>query len=768
MNTSSPSQSKDFIHTIIDEHIRTNKYGGKVITRFPPEPNGYLHIGHAKSICLNFGLAKEYDGRCHLRFDDTDPIKEETEFEESIKETVKWLGYNWGDDLYHASDYFDRFYELAVELIKIGKAYICSLNIDDIRRYRGTVTEPGIDSPYRNRTIKENLDLFNRMKAGEFKDGEHVLRAKIDMSSPNMKMRDPLLYRIRHVSHHMTGNKWCIYPLYDFAHCLSDAIEGITHSICTLEFENNRQLYDWIIDTLNMPHKPRQYEFARLNINYTVMSKRKIMELVNGGYASGWDDPRLLTLAGLRRRGYTPESIRNFCASLGVAKANSVVDIAQLEHAIRDDLNFKAPRVMAVLNPLKVTITNYPEDQEEILEAPYFPEEIPRQEWRPLPFNREIYIEKDDFMENPPKGFFRLAPGREVRLRYAHIIRCDEVIKDEQGNPVELRCSYDTATPLGTNPADGRKIKGIIHWVSAKHAIPTEVRLYDRLFTVENPGSGEHQDFLKYINPQSLITYSEALIEPSVKNAPPEAHYQFERQGYFVADLQETSSQKLVFNRTVPLKDSWGKKIKKNTTPSAETKVKAVKAEKEPTQKTALALTPEQQKFATYYHNELKIPLDYANIIAQSQDLRLYFAEALEAYNNPQGLAKWIINELLRELKEHKTPPINPEHLARLVQHIDQKTISAKVGKEVFQKMIDTNKSPDEIIKAQGLQQISSEEELLPIIEKLFFDYPDILEQINSGRTNRVSFFVGQVMKATGGKANPQLVNKLIMQKLQN
>ncbi len=553
------AKKTDFLRNIINEDIRTGKYGGKVITRFPPEPNGYLHIGHAKSICLNFGIAADYEGGItHLRFDDTDPTKESMEYVESIKNDVKWLGFDWNDKMFFASDYFEKLFGFAVKMIEMGKAYVCSLNEQEIKEYRGTVTQAGTESPYRTRSVEENLELFNRMRAGDFKDGEHVLRAKIDMSSPNMKMRDPLLYRIRHAHHYRTGDEWCIYPMYDFAHCLSDYIEGITHSICTLEFENNRELYDWILDELELPlPRPYQYEFARLNLNYTIMSKRKLLELVENNYVSGWDDPRLPTLSGLRRRGYTPEAIRNFCDSIGIAKANSVVDMAQLEFCIRDDLNQKVPRVLCVLNPLKVVIENYPENQVEWLDASYYPHDVPKEGTRKLPFSRTIYIEREDFLEEPPKGYYRLSPGSEVRLRHAYIIKCDRVIKNDAGEIVELRCSYDQQSKSGTDTS-GKKVKGTIHWVSAEHAVQAEVRLYDRLLLEENP-----DDFIASLNPKSLIVLNNCFIEPSVMDDKFSGWYQFERQGYFCKD-SDYSAEKPVFNRIVTLRDSWSKISKKN------------------------------------------------------------------------------------------------------------------------------------------------------------------------------------------------------------
>jgi glutaminyl-tRNA synthetase len=573
MSSTAPAQAKpgDFIRDIIDDDLKAGRHN-KVITRFPPEPNGFLHIGHAKSICLNFGLALEYRERlpdagvrCHLRFDDTDPVKEDTLFEEGIQEDIRWLGFQW-DGLYHASDYFEKMYEYAEHLIGAGKAYVCSLTDAEIKEYRGTVTTPGKNSPHRERSVAENLDLFRRMRKGEFKDGEHVVRAKIDMSNANMKMRDPLLYRIRHTKHHMTGNTWCIYPMYDYAHPISDAIEGITHSICTLEFENNRELYDWVIDNLmdyaKFPSRPHQYEFARLNLNYTVMSKRRLLELVEGKHVVGWDDPRLPTIAGLRRRGYTPESIRALCASVGVAKANSTVDMAQLEFCIRDDLNQKAPRVLAVLKPLKVTIENYPEGQVEELDASYWPHDVPKEGSRKVPFSREIYIEQDDFMLDPPKDYFRLAPGKEVRLRYAYCITCKDVVKDAAGNVIELRCTYDQEVKPGDNPV-GRKVKGTIHWVSANHALEAEVRLYDRLLSAEAPPTGKDSEFLNAINPDALKVLTGCKLERSLSEAHPGDRFQFERQGYFIADEKDSKPGAPVFNRIVTLKDSWAKAQKK-------------------------------------------------------------------------------------------------------------------------------------------------------------------------------------------------------------
>ncbi len=546
-----------FIRDIIEEDLRTAKHAGRVVTRFPPEPNGYLHIGHAKSICLNFGLALQYGGVCHLRFDDTNPAKEEVEYVDSIMEDVRWLGFDWGDKLFYASDYFEQLYDFALRLIAAGKAYVDSLSADEIRAHRGTFTEAGRNSPYRERSVAENRELFARMRAGEFADGAHVLRAKIDMASPNLNMRDPTLYRIRRTAHHRTGDRWCIYPLYDFTHCLSDMLEGITHSICTLEFENHRPLYDWVLDELRTPCHPQQIEFARLNVSYTVMSKRKLLALVQGGHVRGWDDPRMPTISGFRRRGYTPEAIRDFCESVGVAKRDSMVDVAQLEHSIREDLNRRAPRVMAVLRPLKVVIENYPEGRVEEMDAVNNPED-PTAGTRTLPFGRELYIEREDFMEEPPSKFFRLAPGREVRLRYAYILKCERVVKDPAtGEVVELRCTYDPETRSGS-PASARKVKATLHWVSAAHAVAAEVRLYDRLFAVENPDAGKEGDWLATLNPDALTVLRDCRLEPSLAHAAVGARFQFERQGYFCVDPDAVPGSP-VFNRTVTLRDTWAK-----------------------------------------------------------------------------------------------------------------------------------------------------------------------------------------------------------------
>jgi glutaminyl-tRNA synthetase len=615
---------RDFIRDMVERDRAAGKHGGRVVTRFPPEPNGYLHIGHAKSICLNFGLALENGGVCHLRFDDTNPETEDQEYVESIQRDVRWMGFDWGPNLFFASDYFERLYDFAVELIRRGKAYVDSLSEDEIREYRGTVTEPGRNSPYRDRTVEENLDLLARMRAGELTDGSAVLRGKIDMSSPNMKMRDPLLYRIKRASHYRRGDAWCIYPMYDFAHPLSDAIEGITHSLCTLEFENNRDIYDWLVDTLPFPDPPRQTEFARLNLTYTVMSKRKLLELVERKLVSGWDDPRLPTLAGLRRRGFTPAALQDFCERIGVAKANSTVDVTLLEHCQREDLNPQVPRVMCVLRPLKLVIENYPEGQVEELEAPFYPHDVPKEGSRKVPFSRTLYIERDDFAEVPPKGFHRLSPGREVRLRYGYFVRCESVVKDPAtGEITEVRCTYDPATRGGAAP-DGRKVPGTIHWVSADHSVPVEVRLYDRLFKVERPDL-EEGSFESLLNPQSLEILTDSRIEPAAADPALGERLQFERQGYFFRDPIDSKPDHLVFNRIVQLRDSWAAEAQKQAPAAAPAPQKPAepKAPKTQEAKAPEPLSPEEQELLEQLRPAL-LPVVDEVLAAQPNEVERY------------------------------------------------------------------------------------------------------------------------------------------------
>jgi len=754
------SESKDFLRTIVEEDLQSGKYK-EVHTRFPPEPNGFPHIGHAKSICINFGIANDYNGHCNLRMDDTNPTTEDTKYVDALKDAVEWLGFNWDGNVRYTSDYFPELYDYAVELIKMGKAYVDSLSEDEIREYRGTVTEPGIRSKYAERTVEENLDLFERMKNGEFKEGEHVLRAKIDMSAANMKMRDPLLYRIRHAHHYRAGDAWHVYPMYDFAHCLSDYIEGISHSICTLEFENNRAIYDWILDTLGLKvDRPYQHEFARLGINYTVMSKRKLLELVEGGQVSGWDDPRLPTIAGYKRRGYTPESIINFCDQIGIAKANSMVDVAQLEFSIRDDLNKKVPRVMCVLDPLKVTIENYEGSEE--LDAPYYPEDVPKEGSRKIPFSKEIYIEREDFMEKPPKGYFRLTPDQPVRLRHAYIITCKEVIKDADGNIIEIKAKYHPDSKSGADTS-GIKVKSAIQWVDAAEAKKVEVRLYDRLFKDETP------EGLEDINPDSLKVIKDALIEPAVITDKPDERFQFERQGYFYADPIDYTDERPVFNKIVGLKDSWAKKSKsaeKRSRPERKPQTKNVQVEGE-----VVPMSEAEEKLFDRYIDELKLNSEVANTLARDPKLSDFYSEALnlsEPAPNPVGLANIVTNEVARELKEKSVDELKfkPIQIGELARMVDEETISTKIAKQVFEEMAKTGENPTQIVEAKGLVQISDPAIILPIIDEVIVKNPDNVEKFKAGNTKLLGFFVGQVLKATGGKANPKVVNELVAEKL--
>ena len=751
------SESKDFLRTIVEEDLKAGKYK-EVITRFPPEPNGFPHIGHAKSICINFGIAKDYNGHCNLRMDDTNPTKEDTKYVEALKDAVQWLGFNWGENVYFTSDYFSKIYDYAVKLIKMNKAYVDSLTEEEIREYRGTVTQAGKRSIYAQRTVEENLDLLERMKNGEFKDGEHVLRAKIDMSAANMKMRDPLLYRIRHAHHFRTGDDWCIYPMYDFAHCLSDYIEGVSHSICTLEFENNRDIYDWLLDTLELKlPRPYQHEFARLGINYTVMSKRKLLDLVNGEYVNGWDDPRMPTIAGYKRRGYTKESILNFCDQIGIAKANSMVDVAQLEFCIRDDLNQKVPRVLCVMDPLKVTIENY-EGSEEI-DAPYYPHDVPKDGSRKLPFSKDIYIERDDFMENPPKGYFRLTPEQPVRLRHGYIIACKEVIKNLDGKIIEIKAEYYPESKSGSDTS-GIKVNSAIQWVSAKEAKTVELRVYDRLFKNEAP------EGLEDLNPDSLKIIKNALVEPAVITDKIDERFQFERQGYFYADPIDYTNEKPVFNKIVGLKDSWAKKTKivepevKNTQKVQTQKVQVV-GSMEP-------MNEDQKAAFEKYTNTLGLNSEVANILARDEHLSHFYEEAQTLINSPITLANIVVNEVARELKQMELSQVKftPSQIAELVKMIDDETISSKIAKDVFEEMVKSGINPTQIVKDKGLVQISDPSEISPIIDEIIANNPDNVAKFKAGNTKLLGFFVGQVLKSTGGKANPQVVNELVALKL--
>ena len=747
-------QSKNFLQTVVEKDLQSGK-NKEIVTRFPPEPNGFPHIGHAKSIFINFGIARDYDGHCNLRMDDTNPTKEDTAYVAALKDAVTWLGYEWEGNVRFTSDYFAQIHKYAIKLIKMGKAYVDSVDEEGMRELRGTVTEAGKRSKYASRTVEENLDMFERMRKGEFQDGEHVLRAKIDMSAPNMKMRDPLMYRIRHAEHFRTGSEWCIYPMYDFAHCLSDYIEGVSHSICTLEFENNRDIYNWVLDTLELnPPRPYQYEFARLGINYTVMSKRKLLELVEGNYVSGWDDPRLPTIAGLRRKGYTPESIVTFCDQVGIAKANSMVDVAQLEFTIRDDLNPKVPRVMCVLDPLKVTIENYEGSGEE-LNASYYPDDVPKEGTRKLPFSREIYIERDDFEENPPKGYFRLTPEQPVRLKHGYIIACKELIKDSDGKITEIKAEYYPTSQSGSDTS-GIKVKSAIHWVSGDKAKKVEVRLYDRLYSSEMP------EGIEDLNPNSLQVIKDALIEPAVVTEKPDERFQFERQGYFFADPIDYTDEKPVYNKIVGLKDPWAKK-RKATPQKAQTKEKKVQIDG-----AVVAMTPEQESLFARYRETLKLNSEVANTLARDADLSAFFEEALSVLHSPVNLANIITNEVAREIKQSGKEALKftPKQIAELIKMVDDTTISNKIAKQLFEEMVTSGENPVKIVESKGLVQISDPEIIGSMIDAVIEKNPDNVEKFRAGNKKLLGFFVGQVLKATGGKANPKIVNQLLAQKL--
>jgi glutaminyl-tRNA synthetase len=787
----------DFIRAIVERHLAEGRYR-EVVTRFPPEPNGYLHIGHAQAIGVDFGIAREFGGRCHLRFDDTNPITEEGRYAAAMQEDIRWLGHDWGEHLYYASDYFERMYEAGRTLIRKGKAYVDSQTEEEIRAGRGTVTEPGVPSPYRDRSVEENLDLFARMRAGEFPDGAHVLRGKIDMASPNMVMRDPVFYRIRHAHHYRTGDDWCIYPLYDFAHCLEDAFEGITHSICTLEFENNREIYDWILDEVGF-EEPRthQYEFARLNIEYTLLSKRKLIRLVNEGHVSGWDDPRMPTVAGLRRRGVTPEAIQAFVQMVGVTKVDARTDFGKLEYAIRDDLNRRAPRVMAVLRPLKVVITNFPEGRVEALEAPLYPHDVPLEDTRTIPFSRELFIDREDFMEDPPEDFFRLAPGREVRLRYAYFLRCDEVVRDPRtGDVVELRCTYDPDTRGGSAP-DGRKVRGTIHWVSSEQSIPLEVRLYDRLFRTADPDDvPEGGDFLDNLNPDSLEVVTRARGEPWLAGTGPGERVQFERLGYFVTDLRDSrggsdagSDGGLVFNRIVTLRDSWARKVARSTADQAEDTKRPKGAEKMPRSEAdggegrprgsarggaredrdgARRVDPELAVRFERYTAEVGLTEEEADVLSGDRALSDLFEAAVATHDNPRGVASWIVNELPRELDAGLVSEsgLEGEALGALVALTDSGALSRTGAREVFSILVARGGDPDALMDAMGLRQVSDPEAFRALVAAAVVDNPEKAAEYRAGKVGLMGFFMGQVMREVGGAADPQVVRALLEREL--
>ena len=748
----------NFIRSKVEADLAAGRHH-TVVTRFPPEPNGWPHIGHAKSICLNFGLAQDFGGVCHLRMDDTNPTTEDISYVEAIQRDIKWLGFDWADKMFYASDYFEAMYQYAVKLIRDGNAYVCPLTEEEMRAYRGSVTERGKDSPGRLFTVEQNLDLFERMRRGEFPEGKYTLRARMDMGHPNMKMRDAPLYRIRFAHHYRTGDAWCIYPMYDYAHPISDAIEGITHSICTLEFENNRDIYDWVIDRCDTPAKPRQTEFARLNLTYTLISKRYLLALVEKGLVSGWDDPRMPTLAGLRRRGVTPRAIRDLCDKVGVAKANSVVDFTLLEGCIRDDLNTISPRAMAVLRPLKVVIENWDEGHVERLDAPSFPAGSADTSSRSLPFGREIYIERDDFMEEPSPGFFRLVPGGEVRLRYAYIIKCVGVVKDSTGTVTELRCTYDPSTRSGEGQS--RKVKGTLHWVPAGESVEVEVRLYDRLFKDEFPTAED----LSSLNPGSLTAINNARIEPHLATAKVGEPWQFERLGFFVLD-PDSSTGHLVFNRTIGLKDSWSKgpdEVK----PAPRVPPREAKTLPRDTHKATPALS-EEQKGRLELLLAAGVGESEATILCGDPDLITFFQAGLAVHPNPRGLANWMVNDLMRELKGQplSTLPVTGPQLASLVKLLDEGVITGVAAKQVFEVMVVVGGEPESIVDHKGLRLIEDPAALLLLIDQVITHNPSQVQKYREGRTNLLGFFVGQVVKETGGKVNPQKASELIKDRL--
>ena len=751
----SEHQPSNFIRTIIDDDLAAGRHTG-VVTRFPPEPNGYLHIGHAKSICLNFGLAQDYNGRCHLRFDDTNPTAEKPEFVASIQEDIRWLGFDWGENRFHASEYFPQLYLWAQELIEKGLAFVCEQDEEAMRAARGTVTEPGTRSPWSARPAAESLRLLARMKDGEFEEGRYTLRAKIDMSSPNMKLRDPVIWRILRIAHHHIGEGWNVYPMYDFAHGLSDAIEGITHSICTLEFDNNRAVYDWLVDNCSTPARPHQYEMARLNLANTVMSKRKLRELVEENHVSGWDDPRMPTIAGMRRRGYRPEAIRDFCARIGVAKANSLVDFEKLEFSVRNDLNYVAPRVMTVLDPLKVVITNWEEGRVEELIGSYWPHDVPNEGSRSLPFTRELYIERSDYLDDPPKKFYRLGPGREVRLRYGYVIRCDDVIRDAEGNAIELRCSYDPTTKSGAAPAD-RKVKGTIHWVSASHGIRCTVRCYDRLFSHETPDTAEG-GFLQHMNPDSLSSHPNAFVEPSVADDDPTQRYQFERLGYFWRDPVDSRPEQLVFNRIVALKSSWSKpKVAPSVPP---TKKKAPQQQRPTAQR---VYTPLSEAERASYERLLasSVAEKDAQLLAGDGQLLAWFDEAVERGASTKRTANLILNDLSAARKDGALPFGGPE-IAELAIMLDDGSLSSKLAKKVLAKMLAGDGGPANIAEANGWKTLRDPAVLQEHIDAVLAAHPDQTAAYRGGQERLFGFFVGQVLKATRGQGDPPTVQRLL------
>lgn len=776
--TTPPATPSDFIREMIRADVAAGKHGGRVVTRFPPEPNGHLHIGHAKAICIDFGVAKELGGRCHLRMDDTNPTTEDISYVEAIQRDVKWLGFDWGEHMYYASDYFERFYELGEKLIRLGRAYVCDLPDEEFsEKYRGTITEAGKESPYRTRTVDENLDLFRRMRKGEFKDGEKVLRARIDMSSPNMKMRDPPLVRIKHAHHYRTNDTWCIYPLYDYAHCLEDSFEGVTHSLCTMEFESARELYDWVIQATEVPHVPRQTEFARLNLTYTVMSKRKLLQLVEQKRVSGWDDPRMPTIAGLRRRGYTPESIREFCTRIGVAKNLSTVDVALLEACVRDDLDPRSPRVTCVQRPLELVIESYPENEVEELDAPYWPQgteasaSAPSHQrgTRKLPFSRTLLIEHDDFAEAPPKGWKRLAPGAEVRLRHGYIVTCTRVEKDANGKIARVICTHDPATRGGI--AQGKGALGTIHWVSAAQAVDVEVRVYDRLFKSESPAEGE--DWLADLNPDSLAIVR-AKAEPSLAQAQAGERYQFERLGFYVVDA-DTKAGAPVFNRTVPLKDGWTRQLSVTTKPASTSKPVSSKvtapavpsAKRVAASATTAEVTPEAKALVDAHG----ITVDEARALLAEPAIKTLFDAALataDGKSRAKAVASMLANDVIGELRSRRvdSAPFDGAAVVELVSILEAGTISSKQAKDVLAEMFTSGKGARAIVDEKGIKQIANADALGPIVDQVLAANADVVARYKAGNTNVFGALVGMIMKQTKGQGNPKLVSDLLKEKL--
>jgi len=786
---SAPRAGTDFIRQIVAADVESGRYGGRVVTRFPPEPNGYLHIGHAKSIVLNFGLAEEFGGRCHLRYDDTNPDTEKEEYVLSMQEDVRWLGYDWGEHLYYASDYFGRMYECALILIRKGLAYVDSQNTEAIRAGRGTVTEPGVESPYRARSVAENLDLFARMRAGEFPDGEHVLRAKIDMGSANMLMRDPVLYRIRNARHYRQGDEWCIYPLYDYAHCLEDAFEDVTHSICTLEFENNRELYDWVLDNVGI-EEPRthQYEFARLELEDAVLSKRRIAPLVREGLVTGWDDPRLSTVVAIRRRGVPAEAVRIFCEMIGVAKSPAVIERARFDFAVREVLNSSAPRVMAVLDPLKVVITNYGEGQSEAIDAPYYPHDVPLEGSRPVPFGREVWIERSDFEEDPPKGFRRLVPGGEVRLRYAYVIRCDEVVKDDTGHVVELRCTYDPDTLGGSTP-DGRKVKGTIQWVAVDSALSAEVRLFERLFldgaedAPETPGevaeAPDDDGILRHVNPESLVVVEGAKVEPSVAGDPLDTRYQFERTGYFWRDPVDGRGDRLVFNRIVPLKDTWAKRESAAEEPARSRATEKVapaasaaggKPRASEPRSGLRVRDPRLAARLERYKSDLGVSEEFADVLAESEEWADFFEAAVAEHEDAPGLAAWIVTDLRGLMGDEDVRDLRFDGaaLGRLADLVARGEVTRRAGKDVLARMVEEGGDPVVLVASMGLAKVADPDALAAVVDEVLAAWPQKVAEYREGKTALIGLFVGEVMKKTGGAADPALAKRIIARRLES